>query len=561
MNAQDFAAYQLPAPTFDDVAARFDQIASNLEAAATSDEAVAAVRAWDALRRELETWSSVVHIRFTQDTKNADFVAAREYCDQLRPRLTDLHVAMKRRLLASSHRPALEQEFGAQAFSLWKCDVAAFDPIIEQDLVEQSRLDAKYTELLASPKFEFRGESLTLSELQKFAEHPERDVRFDAANLRWGWFGENQRQLDDIFQSMVQLRHGMSQKLGMADYVELAYLLMQRVDYDRHDVEKFRAEVREHVVPLATEIRRRQANRLGIDPLMAWDEALHDPAGNPRPQGDHDWMIAQAGEMFDQVGGGMGQFFEVMKERNLMDLKSRDGKAGGGYCCDLANFGPPFIFANFNGTKGDVEVFTHEMGHAFQNYCSRDLPLFDYLWPTTESCEIHSMGLEYLTWPQMELFFGDDAERFRRLHLTQSLLFLPYGVSVDHFQHLVYEEPDASPDRRAEMWQEMEQIYLPTLRWGDLAHPASGRRWQAQLHIYGSPFEYLDYALALTCALQLWQLSEQDRGRALEVYGALCRQGGQAPFGELLRDAGLQSPFAAGCLAKVVEHAKQRLAS
>lgn len=559
MSSLDFVDYALAAPTYEDVAAEYRGFQSALTGAASGVEAIAAVEAWDAARRRLMTWSSLTYIRFTQDTTNAEYKQAREYVDEMQPKLTELDVAVKRLLMASPHRDALAQRYGDHVFDLWACAIAAFDPVIQDDLVEQSKLDLKYTELLASAKFEFQGESLTLSELQKFAEHPDRQVRLDAAILRWEWFGEQQPQLDGIFARLVELRNAMARKLNFENYVPLAYQLMQRIDYGREDVEAFRAQVRDHVVPLATRIRKEQAKKIGVEPLMAWDMGLHDPTGNPRPQGDHDWMIDRATSMFQALGGGMDVFFDKMKDQHLMDLKSRDGKAGGGYCDCLPEFGMPFIFANFNGSKGDVEVFTHEMGHAFQTYMSRQLALSDFFWPTTESCEIHSMGLEFLSWPHMELFFGDDAQRFRRLHLTQSLLFLPYGCAVDHFQHLVYADPAASPDGRAEMWQAMERTYQPTLNWGELRHPASGRRWQAQLHIYGSPFYYVDYALALTCALQLWLLAETNREQAMEAYLGLCRRGGQAPFGELVQAAGLRSPFADGCLAEVVDHAAEHI--
>jgi M3 family oligoendopeptidase len=219
----------------------------------------------------------------------------------------------------------------------------------------------------------------------------------------------------------------------------------------------------------------------------------------------------------------------------------------------------PFIFANFNGTMQDIRVFTHEMGHAFQTYASRHKALEDYLWPTMDACEIHSMGLEFLTWPQMELFFGADTDRFRRLHLTQAILVLPYIVAVDHFQHLVYANPNCSPSERAAFWQQMERMYLPHLQWGDLAHPASGRRWQAQLHIFRAPFYYIDYALAQTCALQLWSQSTRDHQATMVRYGNLCRRGGEAPFLDLVRSAGLASPFASGSLSTVMAKARKFL--
>ncbi len=259
------------------------------------------------------------------------------------------------------------------------------------------------------------------------------------------------------------------------------------------------------------------------------------------------------------MGGGLREFFDGMVERELLDLDAREGTAAGGYCDFLGDFRVPFIFASFSGTKRDAEVFTHEMGHAFQVWSSRDKFPFDVIWPSMESCEIHSMSLEFLCGPHLELFFGDEAERFRRLHLEQSLCFLPYGVAVDHFQHLVFERPAASPAERHALWQQMERTYLPWRDYGDLTRMAEGGLWQGQLHIYTSPFYYIDYTLALVCALQFAQRAERDRDAALEAYVALCRRGGEAPFQSLARGAGLRSPFDPGCLEEVVGHARAAL--
>jgi M3 family oligoendopeptidase len=292
---------------------------------------------------------------------------------------------------------------------------------------------------------------------------------------------------------------------------------------------------------------------------MAWDESIHDPIGNPTPHGDADWMVERAQQMFNELGGGMDVLFGRMRSQNLMDLKSREGKSAGGFCDVLPAMQMPFIYANSDGTMRDVTVFTHEMGHAFQCYASLEQPLFEYVMATEDSCEIHSMSLEFLTWPKMSYFFGDDADRYCRMHLEKLLQFFPYGVAVDHFQHLVYENPHCTPDERAKMWQQMEQMYLPWLKWGDLEHPASGRRWQAQLHIYGHPFYYIDYTLALTCALQFWLLAAESRDAAMRRYVELCHRGGSAAFGDLVKSAGLESPFDKGCLDRVVEYAKAQL--
>lgn len=558
-NAVPFEQIRVDRPEYSDVAAKFAQFDAAWDAASSADACRQVIHDWDELERQLSAWINLVGLRFNQDTSNVEYKQAREYCDELKPRLTDLAVRLKRRLISTPFRKELEATFGLQAFALWEADVLAFDPKIEADLVKESKLEAEFTDLLASAKLQYQGHTYNFAGLAKFHVDRDRQVRHASNAVKWQWFADHAEQLDRIYDEQVRLRTDMAKKLGYDDFVGLGYKRMKRVDYDQADVERFRAAVREDVVPLTVELRRMQAEALGIDRVMFWDEGIFDSQGNPKPNGDHDWMIERATEMFDEMGGGLGEFFRLMDECNLMDLKNRDSKAGGGFCTDFPSFGLPFIFANFNGTKGDVEVFTHEIGHAFQSYCSREQPLADYLFPTYESCEIHSMGLEFLTWPQMEKFFGEDAERFRQIHLIQSLLFLPYGVAVDHFQHLVYANPTATPLQRHEMWREMEATYLPTRDCGDLPHLPQGGQWQFQRHIYLSPFYYIDYTLALTCALQFWVRSRANMSEAMNAYVALCKRGGAAPFRQLAESAGLASPFTEGSLRGVVGQAREFL--
>ncbi len=544
-----------PTPDLEALAARVAALQESLNGGQTEEECLASVRDWDALRREVGTYASLVHLRFNQDTTDAERKAVRQAWDEAEPRWTELEVSMKRALLAHPLRPQLEKALGAQAFALWESDVLAFDPAIKADLARESALGAEYTELLASAELTFAGEQLNLSSIQKHRQSAEADVRHGAEVVTWEWFAANGEVLDRIYDDLVQLRTSMARQLGFDDFVGLGYQRMCRVDYARSDVERLRAAVRDHVVPLAEELRRRQAAALGLERLYAWDEYVHDRLPSPAPGGDHDWMLARAQEMFDAMGE-LGPFFRRMDEGGFLDLADRKGKAGGGFCTSFPTHGMPFVYANFNGTKGDVEVFSHEMGHAFQSYKSRALPLSDYLWPTYESAEVHSMSLEFLTGPHMERFFGPDAGRFRRTHLTEAILFLPYGTAVDHFQHEIYARPDLTPAERHDLWRTMERTYLPWRDWGDLAYPAKGGRWQQQRHIYLAPFYYIDYVLAQTCALQFWVRAERDRDEAMRSFVALCERGGGAPFQELVRSAGLTSPFDDGCLTEVVGQAR-----
>ncbi|MEL7406339.1 MAG: M3 family oligoendopeptidase [Cyanobacteria bacterium J06558_2] len=488
-----------------------------------------------------------------------EYQKAQGYSDELRPKLTALAVAMKRRLLNDPQRTELVTVLGQQAFDLWTADVTTFEPAIEADLVEESKLINQYVKLLSSAEISFQGNTLNLSGIRKFTQDSDRQTRYAAEQARWGFFSQNQPQLDSLYDQLVKLRHQMADKLGYDSYTGLGYKRMQRIDYTEQDVANYRQEVVNEVVPLAKKIIAQKAAKLNLEQVKFWDEAVYDLQGNPAPQGDYDWMIQQAQGMFDAMHPQLGEFFDLMVRGNFIDLQTRAHKAGGGFCTGFPTAGMPYIFANFNGTKGDVEVFTHEMGHAFQGWQSRNLPLSDYLWPTLESCEIHSMSLEFLTWPQMEKFFAEDAPRFREIHLAESILFLPYGCAVDHFQHLVYANPNATPQERNQMWQQMEALYLPWRDYGDLQHPLQGGLWQEKQHIYGAPFYYIDYTLALCCAMQFWLKAESNYESALEKYIALCQRGGEAPFRSLTASANLASPFAPGSLKNVVAKAQNFL--
>ena len=550
------------APQFDRIAEAKPTQADLTEAYALIGTALdrgnraAALSEWDGLRRRYDTWSALVHLRFAQDTTDESAKTDRDYADALSPEAADLEVALKRRLLSDPDRVGLAALVGQHALRLWETDVTTFDPAIKPDLEEEARISARYTELLASATLEIAGKTVNLAGLGPYAEDPDRAVRHEAERVRWGFFEANAGALDEIYGQLVKLRHGMAVKLGFPNYTPLGYRRLRRVDYGPDDVARYRDQVVQHVVPLVSRLLEARRAENGWDRLRYWDEALVDPAGNPKPAGDHDTLVDAAAAMFDGMDDRLAAFYRLMRQGGFMDLKNRPGKSGGGFCTSFPTEGVPFIFANFNGTHHDIGVFTHEMGHAFQNWESRGLDGVDYLWPTMEAAEINSMGLEFLSYPEIGRLVGDDAaDRFRRMHLIGALAFLPYGVCVDHFQHEVYANPDASPADRHAMWAALEKIYLPWADYGDLEFLAKGGRWQAKSHIYGSPFYYIDYTLAQCCAMQFWVKSRHDYPAAMEAYVALCGRGGSAPFQDLVRSAGLVSPFTDGALEDVVREA------
>jgi M3 family oligoendopeptidase len=542
-----------PAPSPDSLAADHAVIDALLD----KGELKTALAQWDQQRREYATWVALAQLRFQQDTADEAAKATRERADELGPVATGHEIAIKRRLLNGPDRAALEAAVTSHVVRLWQADVMTFDPIIAARLEEENKLTASYTELTASARLKIGGQEVNLSGLQPFAENLDRATRHQAAQVKWQFFEQNGEKLDGIYNQLVKLRTSMARDLGYESFIELGYKRMRRTDYDAADVARYRDEIATTVVPLLARLMEHRREAQDWHTLYAWDEPLIDPRGNPAPQGDHDTLVAAGQEMFDRMDPQLGNFFRLMNEGGFLDLKMRPSKAPGGFCDVFPTVGMPVIFANFNGTHQDIGVFTHEMGHALQCYESRNIGNLDTLWPTTEACEIHSMTLEMLTYPQMGLLVGDNAvERFQKMHL-ESFLSLLVGCALgDHFQHEVYANPGATPAERHAMFRKLERRYMPWRNYGDIAYAETGATWQRVLHYFLIPFYYIDYALACCCALQFWVAARHAPEEALQRYLALCAKGGSASFLDLLESASLASPFEPGVLSGVVKDAE-----
>jgi M3 family oligoendopeptidase len=548
-----FSEIESPRPSIEALADRYRSIDRRLDLG-TPDEQQLALADWDAAKRELDTWLALAEIRFAQDTQDGAAKADRAHGDVMKAVAQGHDVRLKCRLLAGD-RAAIERLVGVHAVRLWELDVTVFDPVIADDVVREAALVDSYTALTGAAKIEIDGKIVNLSSLAPYLQHPERATRHEAARLRWAFFEENGAELDRIFDELVTLRHGMARKLGFESFVDLGYKRMRRTDYGPADVAGYRERILAEVVPLLARIYECRREQFGWDRLMAWDEPIVDPQGNPVPVGD----VAAACAMFGALDPRLGEFSDMMAEGGFLDLDTRPTKARGGFCTAFSTVGVPFVFANFTGTHQDATVLVHEMGHAFQVWRSREQPVIEYLWPTMEACEIHSMGLELLAFPEIERLFGKDADRYRRLHLIHALNSFVMCAAIDHFQHMVYEQPNATAAERHGMWRDLERRYLPWRDYGDLAYPAMGGAWQWILHVYTVPFYFIDYALAQCVAMQLWTKSMDDREGTFDTYAKLCARGGSAPFLELLRGAGLVSPFDESALSESVRAVERHL--
>jgi M3 family oligoendopeptidase len=522
------------------------------EDAESAEDQITVLEEVDDASREYASYVSIASLNFSRNINDEAAKSEKDYYDSIGPDIQEVYNKLDQAVDASRFKADLTEKWGATFLKKIEMELKTFDPKIMDMLRKETDLRNEYTKLTAGAKIEFDGKSYNLAGLGPFHTHEDRDLRKRSYAARFQWFEENADQFDNLYDKLVKLRHEIATTLGYKNFVELGYLRMGRSDYGPDEVANFRKQIVDHVVPIVTQLLEQKKSILGLDHLYFYD-GINFKEGDPKPKGTLEELVAGAQEMYHELSPETGEFFDIMVNEELMDLVNREGKRPGGFCTSFPKYDRPYIFSNFNGTDHDITVLTHEAGHAFQCYSSRKQPLVSYLWPTMEAAEIHSMSMEFFTWPWMERFFKEETDRFKYKHIAGSLSFLPYGACVDHFQHWVYENPEATPKDRKNKWLELESIYLPNRDYDDIEFPKSGGIWQGQLHIYQMPFYYIDYTLAQTCAFQFWIKSEENREKAWDDYVRLCKAGGSLPFTGLVELAGLELPFDDGCLESVVE--------
>lgn len=554
-----FKDYKYERPDLFKITEKFNELLIKFKEAKSFGEQNNAMKEINSLRNTIDTMATLVSIRHSIDTENEFYIKENDFIDENGPRFENLVSKFYKELINSNFKEELKETWGSQIFTLAELQIQTFSEDIMEDLVKENKLITEYDKLIASAKINFEGEIRNLSQMQPFMQSKDRDLRKSASKAYFGFFTANEKEFDRIYDEMVKVRDKMAKTLGFTNYVEMGYKRLNRSDYDSNMVANYRKQVYEDLVPLVAELKDRQRKRLGLKELKYYDEQLEYLTGNATPKGDSDFILENGKKMYKELSKDTDEFFTFMWERELLDLESKKGKMSGGYCTIIPDYKSPFIFSNFNGTSGDIDVLTHEAGHAFQSYLSMGFELPEYGFPTLEACEIHSMSMEFITWPWMELFFQDEVDKYKFSHLSGAINFIPYGVTVDEFQHFVYENPNATPEERKARWREIEKKYLPFRDYDDNDFLNRGGFWFKQGHIFGNPFYYIDYTLAQVCAFQFWIKTRENKEEAWEDYIRICKAGGSIPFLEIVKLANLDNPFKDGTIKRVVKPLKEWL--
>lgn len=544
---------------YEEVEKEFCRIIEEFKAAGSGEAQFEVHKKYYDLNNRVSTMMTIAQIRHDIDTADEFYSAEKEYYNEMRPKLENLTVEYRQAMYESPYRQYLEETIGKVAFKNMELQFKSFDEKLISLMQEENALTTRYDKLIASAQIDWEGETLNLSLLRPYLTSSDRAVRRKAYEKYSAFFSSVADELDEIYDRLVKNRTKQAKEMGYENYTELGYYRVNRNCYGREEVENYRRQIKEYFVPFAEKMHERRRERLGLEKLSYIDAGVYFSEGNPAPVGTPEEIMQNGQKMYAEMSPETKEFFDFMMENELFDVLGRKTKKAGGYMTSLPVYNAPFIFANFNGTSGDVDVITHECGHAFQGFVSGKDPIQEHWDITMETAEIHSMSMEFFAERWIELFFGDRAQDYKNMHIEDAAAFIPYGCMVDEFQHIVYDNPDMTPEERRMAWLGLERVYRPHMDYEEDAFFSKGGFWQKQLHIYDYPFYYIDYCLAQTCAFQYKVKMEEDYQAAWESYLKLCRLSAKDFYTNMLKEVGLDSPFEDGCIRNIIKKLESKM--
>ena len=542
-------------PDIDALLARCKELAAKAAAAPDGGALVKLYYEQSEAFAEYNTAANLANIHYTCDTRDAYWKAEQDFFDANGPAVTNASVEISRAFLANPHVDALTAKFGTTCVAGMKNAVLSMDDRTVELQQKFNALVSRYQQIYGGALVELDGKQLTIPQLGPYKEDLDPAVRRAAYEAEAGYFDAHRAELDELYGEIVQNLNAQAKVMGYHDYSELSYVRMNRIGYGPEEIRKFRDQVARDVVPQLQKVMAMRAKRTGIEHPAFTDLPMMFKDGNPKPIPGYKARMDAARTMYHALSPETAEFIDFMQDNELFDVESRPGKMSGGYMTSLPSYKAPFIFANWNNTSGDVDVLTHECGHAFEGFVAERDPAIpaDLECPGMESAEIHSMAMEFLTAPWHHLLFGKDTGKYALLHAEDSFVFLAYGCEVDEFQHIMYQNPDLTPDERNAEWLKLEKKYRPWIDFAGLPFYGRGAGWQRQLHIYECPFYYIDYCLSTMAALQFFLLSLTDHKDAWQRYLRLVRRAGMASYTELLQTAGLKVPFEDGSIKGIAQ--------
>ena len=470
------------------------------------------------------------------------------FVEEIEPLLKPVFFALQKKFLDSPHRAKLTDPRYAMLSRKWQADVDVFRPENIPLETQITKLVTDYDKISGAMTVDFRGRHLTLAQLGRFQEEPDRETRHQAFEAGLTRRLQDREAIESIFDKLLPLRRQVANNAGFDNFVDYTWKVLKRFDYTPADCKAFADAIEKSIVPLVRELDEKRAKDLGVDKLRPWDMSVdpkNRPALQPFDPKDVEGFVTTTKKIFERLSPALADEFETLRTHGNLDLDSRKGKAPGGYQSSLEESKQPFIFMNAAGSQRDVETLIHEGGHAFHFIAaSQAEPLTFLRSAPMEFCEVASMAMEALSSEHFDLFYTseEDTLRAKQSYLEGVIRFFPWMATIDQFQHWLYTHHDHTRAERRDAWIDLLNRFGGAASW-DGYEVGRETTWQRQLHLFHVPFYYVEYGIAQLGAMQVWLKAKQDPRQALANYRAALKLGGTKPLPDLFGAAGLKFDF------------------
>lgn len=562
-SAWKFDDLKVPKPNFDVVKNLYKDHIERVKNATNGDDVLEVLFENNLLVRRIKELTEIISIRHAKDTLDERYANDNKWSDEFCPTFDKLELDFKEAVYDSPYRDEIESQIGSMYFV--KTEVKR--KTVSEDIIplrqREQELVNEYDSILFDSKKTINGKSHSFLDLQELFSHEDRAIRKEAFKAFSEVLSENEDRLEQVWDELIKVRNQIANILGYDSYVPVGYLERERLDYGREDIAKFRQQVVEEIVPLCNRLYEAQARRLGIDAVMAYDENCVFSDGNAKPLGDAEYMMEQVINMLREMSPETDEFISFVVDHDLIDYKPRPEKAFREFCTLLPYHKAPFMFEHFTGSAEDVQYLSEGLGHAFASYRScRRQPIEEYYFPSSEITEINAMSMIQFVNKYADRLFGEDAWKYEFGNLQHFMTFIPFGVAVDEFQHICYDNPDLSPKERTYEWHKLEKKYMPWRKYDEEDDFMNrGGYWYHKFHFFYVPLYYIEYALATVNAMEMYRKYIERPGIAWKEYLELNDVGGSKGYHEILKQANLTPVYEDGAVRNAISYVKEFLES
>jgi len=362
----------------------------------------------------------------------------------------------------------------------------------------------------------------TEGEVLAFLHSPDRGERKMASDSLAAGLEPNTHILTYIF-NMVLADHRAALKIRNYRHPMDARNLSNEIDFD--SVQNLIRSVKK-AYPLAMRYYRLKKKLLGLDKLYDYDRYASVGTDDTRIDFARCKELVLSGYYaFSQKAGDVvEQFFS----KRWIDAEVREGKQGGGFCCETTPDLHPYILVNYTGSLRDVMTVAHELGHGLHQYLARDAGILESGAPLTMA-ETASVFGEMLIFEKLLDAEKDEKKRLGLIcgKIDDNFSTVFRQIALTDFELMAHEtglrEGELSSERFGDFW-----VKANAEMYGDSVELTPNYRhgWKYIPHFIHSPFYCYAYAFAQLFVLSLYQTYKTNPAAFVPRYFEMLSLGG-----------------------------------